>query len=97
MATKPGEPTKVGDPINFLTVQPFCAYPHMKQIIKSLGLSGPDLKKMLVEIHRFEHTVLAAAHQFYAAVGQTNGAKMLDGVVTVLGEEYPKFKAKKKY
>lgn len=89
-------PKKAGDPIEFLNVSPFCAFPHMKQVIKSLGLGGADLKKLLAEVHRFEHTVLSAGHAFYAAVGQTNGAKVLDGAVTVLSEEYPKFKAKKK-
>ena len=88
-------PKKIADPLQFLSIQPFCAYPPMVKLILSLHLGPEEQEKLLAELHRFEHTLLAAGYQLYSAVGRTNGSKVLDGALKVFADEYPKWQAKK--
>jgi hypothetical protein len=89
-------PRKIADPLQFLSVQPFCAYPHMAKLILSLNLDQDEQDKLLAELHRFEHTLLAAGYQLYSAVSRATGAKVLDGALSVFAEEYPKWVASQK-
>ncbi len=82
---------QIADPIHFLTVHPFCAYPHMKTLIEGLPLDPQQKKKLLVEVHRFEHALLSEGHKLYADVGKELGALVLDAALRTFAEEYLKW------
>jgi len=83
---------KKADPVQFLSEKPFCAYPQMVKLIASLKLTPQELEKLLIELHVFEHTLLAAGYELYKTAGRELGAKVLDGALTVFAEEYVKWK-----
>lgn len=82
---------KTADPLQFLVENPFCAFPDMATLIRGLGLKGRELEKLLMAVRGFEHALLSAGYQVYSAVGRKNGAKVLDGAISVICKEYPKW------
>jgi hypothetical protein len=82
---------KTADPLQFLVENPFCAFPDMRTVIGGLGLKGRELEKLLMAVHGFEHALLSAGYEVYSTVGRKNGAKVLDGAISVLAKEYPKW------
>ena len=85
---------KIADPLQFLVEKPLCAYPFMVKLLTDLHLDAQHKEKLLVELHRFEHALLAEGYELYSAVGREVGAKVLDGVVKTIAEQYPIAKPK---
>jgi hypothetical protein len=79
---------KSADPLLFLEVKPLCAYPHMQKFIDGLPLDAEHKEKLLVELHIFEHELLANGFRLYSAVGRDVGAQVLEQALTVFTEEY---------
>ena len=65
-------PAKIADPLQFLTEKPLCAYPSIQELILGLKLDDKQREKLLVELHRFEHALLADGFELYSAVSSGN-------------------------